>query len=222
MDSKDVPVTQEVVPQQGLEADAVQAIQDDHELSFLQSVKLYPQAIAWSAVLSAASIMDGYDLHVPGLLYAVPAFREAYGHERPDGSIQISAAWQSGLNNGSIIGQLGGLYLSGYLTESLGFRKTLMIALLVTPCIIFIQFFAPSLIVLEIGQILLGECTTGFAHVTITNCFIQGIPMGMFQTSVLVYAAEVAPTSVRPILTSWASQMWVSWSAYDCTWFRDD
>lgn len=33
--------------------------------------------------------------------------------------------------------------------------------------------------------------------------------MGIFQTSTIVYAAEVAPTSVRPMLTSWASQMWV-------------
>jgi hypothetical protein len=32
-----------------------------------------------------------------------------------------------------------------------------MIALLVTPCIIFIQFFAPSLAVLEVGQVLMGE-----------------------------------------------------------------
>jgi MFS transporter, SP family, general alpha glucoside:H+ symporter len=143
--------------QQGLEAAAEQAIKDDHALSLVQSFKLYPQAIAWSMVLSAASIMDGYDLHVPGLLYAVPAFQKAYGRQLPNGSHQISAAWQSGLNNGSTIGQLVGLYLSGYFTEWVGFRRTLMIALLVTPCIIFIQFFAPSLAVLEVGQVLMGE-----------------------------------------------------------------
>ncbi|KAK6381654.1 hypothetical protein LTS17_004713 [Exophiala oligosperma] len=190
MESKDI-VTQKDPPHLELVADAEDAIRDDHQLSLLQSVKLYPKAIAWSAALSAASIMDGYDLHVPGLLYAVPAFQKAYGQRRSDGSYQISAAWQSGLNNGSTIGQLGGLFLAGYLTERLGFRKTLMIALLVAPCVILIQFFAPSLAVLEVGQILLG------------------VPMGIFQTSTIVYAAEVAPTSVRPMLTSWASQMWV-------------
>lgn len=155
MTSKDETVSHSV-PQQGLEADAEQALKDDHELGFFRSLKLYPQAIAWSAVLSAASIMDGYDLHVPGLLYGVPQFRKAYGTQQPNGSYQISAAWQSGLNNGSTVGQLVGLYISGHLTERLGFRKTLMIALLLAPCFVFIQFFAPSLAVLEAGQILMG------------------------------------------------------------------
>ncbi|OAL25536.1 hypothetical protein AYO22_04855 [Fonsecaea multimorphosa] len=191
MESKNIVTLDQKISHSDLVADTEEAIKEDHELGFFRSVQLYPKAIAWSMAICAASIMDGYDLHVVGLLFAVPAFRTAYGDPQPDGSRQISAPWQSGLNNGSNIGQLAGLFLAGLLSERLGFRKTLMIALVLTPFLILIQFFAPSLVVLEIGQILLG------------------IPMGLFQTTTIVYAAEVAPTSVRPMLTSWASQMWV-------------
>lgn len=54
-----------------------------------------------------------------------------------------------------------GLYLAGYLSDKLGFRRSMMITLLVIPFIIFLQFFAPSLAVLEVGQVLLGNvvCT---------------------------------------------------------------
>lgn len=72
-----------------------------------------------------------------------------FGNLQPNGSYTISAAWQSGLSNGSTIGQLPGLLLAGYLTERFGFRQTLVFTLVLIPCIILIQFFAPSLAVLE-------------------------------------------------------------------------
>jgi SP family general alpha glucoside:H+ symporter-like MFS transporter len=138
-------------------AEAEDAINTDHELTILQAIKLYPKACAWSMVLSAALIMDGYDYHVIPALYALPSFQKKFGQVQPNGSYTITAAWQSGLSNGSTIGQLLGLFLAGYLTERFGFRKTLMFTLVLIPCIIFIQFFASSLAVLEVGQILLGE-----------------------------------------------------------------
>lgn len=184
------------------------AIDSDHNLTVLECFKFYPKAIAWSAMLSAVSIMDGYDLHVLGLLYAVPAFQKAYGEVQPNGSYQLTAAWQSGLSNGSAVGILMGLLVAGELSERFGFRKTIMAAVLIMPCLIFIQFFAPSLVALEVAQVLLGESqavTTGIMLIA------QGFPLGVFQTVTLVYATEVAPTAIRALLTSYASQMWVSW-----------
>ncbi|KIW50919.1 hypothetical protein PV05_09696 [Exophiala xenobiotica] len=64
-------------------------------------------------------------------------------------------------------------------------------ALLMVPCLIFIQFFAPSLGVLETGQILLG------------------IALGIFQTITCVYAIEVMPTCLRAYLTSYVNLCWV-------------
>ena len=143
-----------------LVADAEDATRQEHELTILQAIKLYPKAVAWSVVVSAASIMDGYDYHVLSSLFAQPAFQKAYGKLQPNGTYQISAPWQSGLNNGSSVGSLLGLYLAGFLTDRFGFRKTIMLSLFLALCFVFIQFFATSLVVLQIGQILLGEFST--------------------------------------------------------------
>ncbi|OAQ77974.1 MFS transporter, SP family, general alpha glucoside:H+ symporter [Purpureocillium lilacinum] len=179
------------VAQRDLIAGIEEVTNKDHDLTVIQAFKVYLKAIAWSAVLSAALIMDGYDFKLFGLLVAQPAFNEKYGNLQPDGTYQISAAWQSGLTNGSNIGQMVGLYLAGYLSDKLGFRRSMMITLLVIPFIIFLQFFAPSLAVLEVGQVLLG------------------IPLGILDTITCVYAVEVAPTCLRAFLTSYVSQNWV-------------
>ncbi|KIX01876.1 uncharacterized protein Z518_09603 [Rhinocladiella mackenziei CBS 650.93] len=182
--------TQQIV-QQDLLADAEDATNRDHELTILQAIKLYPKAVAWSVVMSTALIMDGYDTKLIGSLIAQPAFQEAYGNPQGDGTYQVSAPWQSGLSNGSNTCQMLGLVIGGYLSEKFGFRKTMLSALMVIPGLIFIQFFAPSLAVLEVGQVLLG------------------IPLGMFQTVTTVYAVEVMPTCLRGMLTSYVNMCWV-------------
>lgn len=136
--------------------DAEEATDREHDLTFLQAVKVYHKAIGWSVLMSTALIMDGYDTKLIGSLFAQPAFQKAYGKLLPNGSYQIPAPWQAGLNNGSNVGQLMGLAIEGTLSEMIGFRRTMMLALAITPCFIFIQFFAPSLAVLETGQVLLG------------------------------------------------------------------
>jgi SP family general alpha glucoside:H+ symporter-like MFS transporter len=143
--------------QRELVSDAAEANYNDHKLTIVQAFKRYPKAVAWSSVMSASCIMDGYDLKLIGSLFAQPTFQKAYGKAQPGGGYQVTAAWQSGLNNGSNVGQMIGLCFAGHLSERLGYRKTMLGTLLVIPCLIFIQFFAPNLIVLQVGQILLGE-----------------------------------------------------------------
>ena len=147
-----------VSAQRELLSDAEDANRREHDLGFTQAVKLYPKAVAWSVLMSCTLIGDGFDLKLIGSLFAQPAFREHYGRQQPDGSYQIPAAWQSGLNNGSNVGQMLGLLIAGGVVERVGFRKTMMGALIVLPCLIFIQFFAPSLAQLQAGQVLIGMC----------------------------------------------------------------
>ncbi|KAE8442521.1 hypothetical protein EG329_003236 [Mollisiaceae sp. DMI_Dod_QoI] len=64
-------------------------------------------------------------------------------------------------------------------------------SLLGVSCFIFILFFAPSVQVLEIGEILCG------------------IPWGVFQTLTTVYASEVCPVNLRPYLTTYVNLCWV-------------
>lgn len=128
----------------------------EHEMTLKQAVKLYRKAILWSALMSAALVMEGFDGKILGSLYAQPAFQAAYGDLQKNGSYQISAAWQAGLGNGSGVGGIIGLYSAGFISERFGFRKTVIAGLIMVIGFIFIQFFANSLVVLLIGQILLG------------------------------------------------------------------
>ena len=128
----------------------------ERALGFIQAVKLYPKAIFWSICMSTALIMEGYDTALIKSLFALPAFRKQYGDPKHH---NISAPWQSGLTNGSSVGQLLGLVVAGYLSERIGFRWTMIGGLVLAAGTIFIQFFAESLGVLETGQVLLGTGT---------------------------------------------------------------
>jgi SP family general alpha glucoside:H+ symporter-like MFS transporter len=185
-------VQQQPVATQGqLLAHAEDANTKEHVLTLRSALKLYPKAISWSILMSTALVMDGYDFKLIGSLFAQPAFAKAYGVLQSDGTYQIPAAWQTGLNNGSNVGQMIGLLIAGYIVERFGFRRTMMGALVVVPCIIFIQFFANELPQLEAGQVLLG------------------IPLGIFQTVTCVYAIEVMPVCLRAYLTSYISGCWL-------------
>lgn len=148
---------QHIEVQQEVLATAQDANNQEHELSLLQAIKLYPKAVGWSILLSTALVMEGYDTKLIASLFAQPAFQEAYGIQQEDSSYQIPASWQAGLTNGSACGQVFGLMIAGYITERFGFRKTMISGLSVLMGFIFIQFFAPSLPVLEVAQILMGR-----------------------------------------------------------------
>ena len=132
----------------------------EHDLSFFQAIQLYPKGVFWSIAMSTAVVMEGYDTKLIGTLFAQPTFQKAFGHHVKGTSYQISAPWQAGLGNGSVVGQLLGLLLAGYLSERFGFRKTMMGGLLVIIALIFIIFFAHNLQVLLAGQILFGKPPT--------------------------------------------------------------
>ncbi|KAK9482229.1 hypothetical protein V1527DRAFT_477053, partial [Lipomyces starkeyi] len=55
-------------------AEAKDATDQEHQMSIIEAIKLYPKAVGWSIVLSLAIIMEGYDLILLGSLYAFPTF----------------------------------------------------------------------------------------------------------------------------------------------------
>ncbi|KAM0255861.1 hypothetical protein ACHAQJ_005366 [Trichoderma viride] len=171
-------------------SDAQDANAQEHNLTFFQALSLYPKGVFWSIVMSTAVVMEGYDTKLIGTLFAQPAFQQAFGQEVKPGSYQISAPWQTGLSNGSSAGQLLGLLLAGYVSERFGFRKTMLVGLTTVIGFIFVTFFAPSLAVLEIGQVLFG------------------IPLGLFQTTPVIYALEISPLCLRAYLTNYVNFCW--------------
>lgn len=173
-----------------LSSDAQAATNREHALTFRQALKRYPKAMGWSMFLSAAVAMEGYDLVLLASFYAFPAFQKKYGQRQKSGSYQVTAPWQSGLSDGARVGEILGLFINGIVSERFGYKKTMIGALLLLVCFIFIPFFAQNIVTLEVGEIL------------------QGIPWGVFQTLTTAYAAEVCPVALRGYLTTYVNMMW--------------
>nr|POE52195.1 alpha-glucosides permease mph2 [Quercus suber] len=172
-------------------AQAAKATQYEISMTLLQALRTYPKAVAWSLLLSTCIIMEGYDIVLINNLMALPAFQKQFGEQQTNGRHQLSAAWQSGLTSGALIGEVLGLFVVGAIVECLGYRKTMLCALGCLTGFIFIAFFAPSLPVLLIGEILMG------------------VPWGVFQTLTTTYAAEVCPIALRAYLTTYVNLCWV-------------
>ncbi|KAH9206033.1 putative maltose permease [Leptodontidium sp. 2 PMI_412] len=164
----------------------------EHQLTSWEAFKLYYKAVAFSTVLSLAIIMEGYDTALLGSFFGYPTFRERFGVPLADGSYQITSKWQSGLQNGAQIGQILGLMVTGVIADRIGYKKTILGALVLMICFIFILFFAQN-----IGMLFAGEV-------------LCGLPWGAFQTLTTTYAAEVSPTVLRPYLTTFVNLCWVT------------
>lgn len=161
-----------------LSIEARAATRAEHRMGFFSGCRLYPKAILWSAMLSLTIIMEGYDLTLINSFFAFPTFRRAYGGlHTPAGpntsgsatgnnqpTYQISPAWQSGLTNAAVTGEILGLMLNGYLTDRFGYHKTMVFTLIWMSLFVFLAFFAVNIEMLLAAQVLCG------------------LPWGIFQT----------------------------------------
>lgn len=180
---------------QSIVASSEGAVRAERKIGTLQGAKLYYKAIGWSVVLSLTIVMEGYDLTIVNSFFALPQFVQAYGSRVvAEGNVddyQLSTAWQSALSNGAVVGEIIGLLGNGYLTDRLGYRYTLMLALVALCAFIFLAVFATSVEFLLISEVLCG------------------LSWGVFQTLSTTYAAEIMPANLRAYLTSNVNLCWL-------------
>lgn len=180
-----------------LSIEARNATKAEHKMTFVAACKLYPRAILWSLLLSCTIIMEGFDLTLINSFFAFDVFRRAYGKpmypNNPPGqqNYQISPAWQSGLTNAAVSGEIIGLFFNGYLTDRFGYHKTMIFTLIWMSLFVFLAFFAINIEMLLAAQVLCG------------------LPWGIFQTLSTTYAAEVMPVVLRSYLTSNINMCWL-------------
>ncbi|KAK5278781.1 hypothetical protein LTR40_008689 [Exophiala xenobiotica] len=126
------------------------ATEREHGLTIWQGFRRYPKAVAWSLVISATIIMEGYDQIFIGSLYAQGAFQKRYGIPFGDG-YQIPAKWQTALGMVQFTGSIVGNLIQPLLTERFGLRRVILAALAYLAGVVFITFFANSLGMLTAG-----------------------------------------------------------------------
>ncbi|KNG51979.1 general substrate transporter [Stemphylium lycopersici] len=161
-------------------------------MSVRQSLRFWWKAIVFSFVISLCVVMEGYDTSLMNKFFAFTPFKERFGDEvDADGNRLVSARWQTIILNGTQVGCILGLIINGYVTEWLGYKRTLVGSMIVMIGAIFIPFFSTSLEMFLVGGI------------------IQGLPWGVFQTLAISYAADLCPTHLRAYMTSWINMCWV-------------
>jgi SP family general alpha glucoside:H+ symporter-like MFS transporter len=163
----------------------------EHSMTLWTALRVHRQAVMWSIFVSTAIIMEGYDIVLIGSLFGQQAFKKRYGNYYENiQDYQISGPWQVGLSNATTIGAIIGAFGNGWLTHKYGYRKVLAGCMVAVICFIFVPFFAPSIQVLLVGQILCG------------------IPWGALATLAPAYASEVCPLILRGYLTVYVNLCW--------------
>lgn len=169
---------------------AKSAATKEHNMTLMQGLKTYPKAVAWSVLISTCIVMEGYDVCLINNFYAFDQFNKKYGTLLPDGTYQVSAAWQAGLSNGANVGELIGLLINGIVSERFGYRWTVIVCLGLICCWTALFFTAQNVQTLLAAEILCG------------------IPWGVFQTLTITYASEVCPVAMRGYLTTYVNFCW--------------
>ncbi|KAI8716805.1 hypothetical protein NCS52_00974900 [Fusarium sp. LHS14.1] len=166
----------------------------EKEMTLINCCKQYPKAIMWSLLLFLTVVMEGYDKSLIAGFIAFPSFRRRYGElsETPKGPLhEISPLWQMGLQNAAVGCEVIGLFIHGWVTYKIGYKKMMIISLLWLLVAVFPAFFAHNITVLLISQALCG------------------ISWGVIQTLAATYAAEVVPSIIRACLLSNVNMCWV-------------
>ena len=191
LEQPDVLQTEEVSNWVRTTQEARAAAQHEHELTLIKALRLYPKACFWSMVVSLAIVMDGYDTALIGTLQGFPAFQKRFGQEvGTTGTYQLEPSWQSALGLASPLGNIVGIFINGILTERFGHKKVLIGSIVYLTGCIFIVFFATSIDILFVGELL------------------AGLAWGVFSTMGPAYASEVTPTVLRAYLETWVVLCW--------------
>ncbi|KAK7192607.1 hypothetical protein DPSP01_006549 [Paraphaeosphaeria sporulosa] len=172
-------------------ADAIEAENAEYNMTVLEAVRAYPMASFWAFVMSCTIIMESYDVFLMGNFLALPKFIEDFGVVSPlTGQKVVEAKWQSALQVSGQLGALIGVFLAGPLTSRIGYRWATLTGLMLLNVFIFAMYFAKSLPVMFVSQLL------------------EGIPWGIFIANAPAYCSEIVPLRLRAPATQMLQMFW--------------
>jgi SP family general alpha glucoside:H+ symporter-like MFS transporter len=135
--------------------------------------------------------MESYDVFLMGNFLALPAFTRDFGVESAKaGEYVVVAKWQSAMQVSGQLGALIGVFLAGPLTSRIGYRWATLTGLMLLNVFIFSMYFAKSLPVMFVSQLL------------------EGIPWGIFIANAPAYCSEIVPIKLRAPATQMLQMFW--------------
>jgi SP family general alpha glucoside:H+ symporter-like MFS transporter len=135
--------------------------------------------------------MESYDVFLMGNFVALPAFKDKFGIIDPATNLKVIATkWQSALQMSGQLGALIGVFVAGPLTSAVGYRWSTIIGLMLLNAFIFIMYFAESLPIFFVSQLM------------------EGIPWGIFIANAPAYCSEIVPLRLRAPATQMLQMFW--------------
>jgi SP family general alpha glucoside:H+ symporter-like MFS transporter len=135
--------------------------------------------------------MEAYCVFLMGNFIALPAFANEYGvYNEKKGKFVIVASWQSALQMAGPVGAIIGVCLAGPLTSRIGYRWATITGLMFLNAFIFVFYFANSLPIMFLSQLL------------------EGIPWGIFIANAPAYCSEITPIQLRAPATQMLQMFW--------------
>lgn len=135
--------------------------------------------------------MEAYCVFIMGNFIALPAFANQYGvYDAGKDKYVIAASWQSALQMGGPLGAIIGVCLAGPLTSRIGYRWATITGLMFLNAFIFVFYFAKSLPVMFVAQLL------------------EGVPWGIFIANAPAYCSEITPIQLRAPATQMLQMFW--------------
>lgn len=138
--------------------------------------------------------MESYDVFLIGNFVALEAFKERYGifdaSADPGKQWVIATKWQSALQVSGQLGALIGVFLAGPLTSRVGYRYATLTGLMLLNVFIFAMYYADSLPIFFVAQLL------------------EGIPWGIFIANAPAYCSEIVPIKLRAPATQMLQMFW--------------
>nr|POE94447.1 alpha-glucosides permease mph3 [Quercus suber] len=139
--------------------------------------------------------MESYDVFLIGNFVALPAFTDKFGVPvfNPTKGVTemvIETKWQSALQVSGQLGALIGVFLAGPLTSRIGYRWATLTGLMLLNAFIFIFYFAESLPLIFVAQLL------------------EGLPWGIFIANAPAYCSEIVPIKLRAPATQMLQMFW--------------
>lgn len=162
----------------------------EKEMGFKEAIRVHYKAVIWSVLLSVSCLMEAYDQKILFGFTGLPVYQRRFGEEVSPGKYSLSTKWTTLLTNGVHFGQIVGLFIAGFVVERIGYRYSIIGAMVVAAGVIFILFFAQNV------------------HMLFAGSFVFGIPQGFFLTLSTTYATDICPMCLRPYLTTWNNMCW--------------
>ena len=136
--------------------------------------------------------MESYDVFLIGNFVALPAFQREYGVllDAATDKYVIVTGWQSALQVSGQLGALIGVFIAGPLTSRIGYRYATLTGLMLLNVFIFAFYFANSLPVIFVAQLL------------------EGLPWGIFIANAPAYCSEIVPIKLRAPATQMLQMFW--------------